>query len=943
MIRGAVVRLSAWTLLVLFVFGLGSSASGDPVCLRQTLQGHYVIDHILYNHDHRRFTAALRGPHGQLILGTYEDGISFRNGSALDPIGPNNPHIGAVVGLHITPNGSLLIGAYNGLFLRSRGVVTQILDKKSVASGAYWAFLDTSGGTLIGNPGGLFRFKNGSAQPLEHASQVSGGVEVLFQATDGTVLVGGNKGLFLFQAGDLAPLANGETTGEIDALYEVGAHEFLIGAGRGLFRLHQNELIEMMSNNRTGRIWTFHKDRDDSILMGASYVFKIHPNYTVSDVDSGPVAQAFFDFYDAGGETFAASWAGLFRLDGDQTAPVSSDENTGAIHGFNYEQDGPLIIAENGLFRLTQAPWSQAHVTSPTYTDISAGVGTTFKWTIDHPCAFALNNYDVRVIPKAGSKIADVHDSRSAIGRRPTSFDVSATVTLTKLADESYKVQLWASDDTSSVGLGGPVSVRVGWDFDDYAKYYGKIVAWALAILQAIVFVFLIVGARWSRLCWSLVTDPIWNKAGLWFYFALRHVPFLQRWIMSRWFDAIRQETRMQPYLPMTLTDERGAIGARTTDLLNLPRPWQRLWLQGNAGMGKTSLVLFLKAAFFADANLDSLGKAFTRFRCIPIIIPLREFRHTAFDPARPEEWVPNAARLAVSSFGLRFDDQNLFRSIIGTGNYLLVLDGANEVEWNDEIELFARSASNIPLLVTSQFTGSDFFMNWKLPREIADDVKPLLCLLLEQVVGETVYGRIKNTPLLKALRSGYDVRLLADLVEDGGPSVVLPTDRLGLYRLILDSIRLPDDAPYPEEQLCQAAWHMWVAGERTLEAGKQIAEELVRPLLSERQKVLRIIDGQRFEFRHDQMRAYLAGRWAAEHEVRPISLFESETAIWRLSRKEQDEVWSFFAEMLVAKNSHNAADVWKWATKDPDTVILQHALQQALEESGNAAEMSLG
>ncbi len=942
------MRLSISTFLVLFVVELQSSASGDPICLRQTVEGHYVIDHVLYNHDHRRFTAALEGLRGQLILGTREDGISFRNGSVLDAIGSNSPHIETIVQLHLNSDGSLLVGAFNGLFLRVDSGPNAV-PKKVAVGGAYWAFLDTGDGTLIGNRGGLFRFKNGSVQPLEHASQMSGGVKVIFKATDGTVLIGGSKGLFRLQAGDLFPLANGDATGEITALYEVGAHEFLIGAAQGLFLLRQNKLIQMISANRTGRISTFHKAPDGSILMGASYIFRIHRNYAVpddyavSDVDSGPVAQDFFDFYDVGGEIFAASFVGLFRLDGDRAVLISSDEDTGPIRGLHDEQEGPLIIAERGLFRLTQTPWSEAHVTSPTYTDISAGVGATFKWTINHPCAFALKNYDVRVAPKTGSKIDDIHESVSAIGRASTTFDVSATVTLVKLANENYKVQLWASDDTSSVRLGGPVSVRVGWDFYDYAKYYGKIGAWALAILQTVVFVLLIVGARWSRMCWSLVTDPIWNKAGLWFYFVLRHVPFVQRWVMARWFDAIRQQTRMQPYLPMTLTDERGDTAARTTDLLNPPRAWQRLWVQGNAGMGKTSLVLFLKAAFFADPKLDSLGKAFARFRCIPIIIPLREFRHAALDPTRPEEWVPSAARLAVSSFGLRFDDQNLFRSIIETGNYLLVLDGANEVEWNDEIELFARSASNVPLLITSQFTGSDFFMNWKLPREIADDVKPLLCLLLERVVGETVYDRIKDTPLLEALRSGYDVRLLADLVEDGGPSVALPTDRLGLYRLILDSIRLPDASPYPEEQLCKAAWDMWVAGERTLEAGKQIAEDLVLPLLSESQKVLRIIDGQRFEFRHDQMRAYLAGRWAAEHEVRPISLFESETAIWRLSRKEQEEVWSFFAEMLVAKNLHSAADVWKWATRDPDTVILQHALQQALDETGNAAEMSLG
>ena len=39
---------------------------------------------------------------------------------------------------------------------------------------------------------------------------------------------------------------------------------------------------------------------------------------------------------------------------------------------------------------------------------------------------------------------------------------------------------------------------------------------------------------------------------------------------------------------------------------------------------------------------------------------------------------------------------------------------------------------------------------------------------------------------------------------------------------------------------------------------------------------------------------AMLAERWAARHEAHPIGLFESESNIWRLSRKEQEEVWEY-------------------------------------------------
>jgi predicted flap endonuclease-1-like 5' DNA nuclease len=127
----------------------------------------------------------------------------------------------------------------------------------------------------------------------------------------------------------------------------------------------------------------------------------------------------------------------------------------------------------------------------------------------------------------------------------------------------------------------------------------------------------------------------------------------------------------------------------------------------------------------------------------------------------------------------------------------------------------------------------------------------------------------------------------------------------------------------------------MWRDGERKLEAGKQLDKELLAQLIHEDQKVLRIVDGQQFEFRHDQMRAYLAARWAAWHETNPIGLFESESAIWRLSRTEQDEVWNFFADMYVDERPEDAIALWKWSTDHPDRAILQHALQTALRQAG--------
>lgn len=564
---------------------------------------------------------------------------------------------------------------------------------------------------------------------------------------------------------------------------------------------------------------------------------------------------------------------------------------------------------------------------------------TEFEWTVSHPCAFALNPNDVSI-----EGIPDRHWIRhidlSDDALKATKV-IRATIAFADKKEVPYYAQLFVKEgEGESVPLGGPVSVRVGWTTPDYAEFYVKRAGTIVVITHTVLFVLLLVGARWSAFCWRVLTDPVWGKTGAWFYFLLRHAGPVQRWVMARWFDAVRLQTPHLLYLPMSLSNN-GEVVSSSDDLLDVRSGLRRLWVQGNAGMGKTTAVQHLQATFFADPGLPTLHAAFGRFGTIPIIVPLREYRHVAVDPGRPQDWVPSVARMAVSAFGAAFDDSGLFHAMIMSGGFLLVLDGANEVERDKEIELFARSAPAVRLLVMSQVGGSQYFTNWHLPRTIRDEIEPLLILFLREDIGQRVFSKIKDTSLLDAIRSGYDVRLLADLVEDQGPDVALPRDRVGLYQAILEAIRMPSGATFPDEILCKAAWTMWRDGDSKLETGKQLDEELLRPLISENQKVLRIINGQAYEFRHDQMRAYLAARWAACHEVQPKSLFESEDAIWRLSRKEQGEVWEFFADIYIVERPEDAIALWKWSTANPDRVELQHALQNVLTKEGHDPGMS--
>ncbi len=861
--------------------------------------------------------------------------------------------------------GIILVSTDNGLFSfdPDEQTLKQIptdQDTGSVLSVYDARVYDARGTILVGTNGGIFSFDPHRLTLTQIAAyQDTGGVLSVYDAR-GTILVGTNQGLFSFDPDrlTLTRIVASRDTGSVSSFYDARG-TILVGTNKGPFRF----------------------DPDKQTLTGISVIWgtraALWPKTVAADQNIGSVSS----FYDARGTTLVGTDQGLFRFDLDKQTltpiavdevngvssienandtilvstdnglfsfdaerltltQIATDRDTGSVSSFYNARGTILISTDKGLFRFNDRPWSKAIVrrTSPGSEDLPIGVKTTLTWTVKHPCAFALTEGEISITPilefPEKWEITVKHDAGAA--------RVEATGAFAKKSDTPYLVRLQLRDDTGKfVPLGTGVSVRVNWAPSDYLKYYGKRASWIAGGAYLTLFVLLVIGAHWSTFCWRIVTDPIWNKVQVGFYFTLSYGGPLRRWVMARWFNKIRQVTSVEPYLPMSLSEGDGPVGL-STELLNRNANWQRLWVQGGPGMGKTALVRYMQSEFFANTQLPTLARAFKHFGSIPIIVSLRDYRQVAYDPSHPEDWVVSVARIAASARGFTFEGDRPFSALIKSGDFLLVLDGANEVERNDAIDLFARSAPGVRILVTSQVsTDSDYFTNWHLPRTITSEIRPLLCEFLGQQTGEQIFVRIKSTPLLNAIQSGYDVRLIADLVETHGPDVALPGDRLGLYRLILASIPMQEGSQFPEDQLCKAAWDIWRDGERKLEVGKQLDKDLLSPLIKEGQKVLRTLDGQHYEFRHDQMRAYLAARWAARYEVYPISLFEQDKEIWRLPLGEQDEVWSFFADMLTAKKLQDAVDLWKWSTAHPERVRIQHALQGALKRAGLDPQIS--
>lgn len=904
---------------------------------------------------------------GALLVGS-ERGLFRFDGTGLRRLAPEE-ETGAVGGLY--PLGdTLLVGAANALF-RLDGAGLRRLVSREEAGWVYGAYLlgdalllhaekglfrfDDTGlhqlafeaelgwfaeflfhgdALLIGTISGLFRF-DGSGLHRLASQEETGGISG-FLALDGAVLVGGDKGLFRLDGTGLRRLAPETETGWIASLHSRD-ELLLVGSRRGLFRLDGTGLRRLASETETGAVHQIGSVGETLLLSADMGLFRLDGS-GLRRLASEKEIGAFYVFHPQGDVLLVGTDQGLFRLDGARFRSLLLGDEIGWVRSFGFQGDTLLAGTDRGLFRVHLAAPLNAAQALPEWpiVDASTGNPVPFRFTVRHPCVSEWRRDRITLLPAGGGEFAGriTNVTVEPSGGDPSYAVVSGQIVFERGGTNRMRLAV-AEDDGAPVPVGEAIEIRVDWAWSDHVKSLARQVWPFLLGMHTLLFVGLIVGARWSDRCWRLVADPVWGRIGLWFHVALRHSGVLQRWIMARWFDRVRRSLAPSPYLPVPLTVETGEEVA-STELLDRLREKRCLWLQGNPGMGKTKLTTHLAEQYFADPELPSLFAAYRRFGFVPIFISLREFAAIRPDSARPALWVPELARAAVAVDGVAFGDATLFRAILVSGDFALVLDGANEVGYGRELELFAKETPAARVLVTSQVLPAyapKAFEVLRLPATIREVIRPLLSLFLGKVRGDEIFGRVAGSSLFDSIQSGYDVRLLADLVTGGPDTGRLPDDRHGLYDAILAAVRMPDGSPYPLEQLCGAAWRMWRDDQRKLKAdGTYLRTDLLEPLRDEGNRVLRTFDGETFEFRHDQMRGYLAAQWAVVHEVAPVRLFEADAEIWRRARCEQEMVWGFAAGLV---DPEQGAELWRWATRDPERVVLQHALQERGEREG--------
>ncbi len=162
-------------------------------------------------------------------------------------------------------------------------------------------------------------------------------------------------------------------------------------------------------------------------------------------------------------------------------------------------------------------------------------------------------------------------------------------------------------------------------------------------------------------------------------------------------------------------------------------------------------------------------------------------------------------------------------------------------------------------------------------------------------------------------LRSGYDVRLIADLAK---AEQALPGNRLQLYQATLDYAVSLSVSSYRPELICGLAWRLWTSGRRVFQTDDQVTSVVLEPMLRANMVVRR---GEQFEFRHDLMRGFLAASWATRY-ASSLGVTQSRlelAEIWDLPSSEQDLCFPFLAALVASQSDLQA--LAEFAAQDVD------------------------
>ena len=836
----------------------------------------------------------------------------FRFDSATEKLVPAGAvETGVVFSTLPLPGGGALIGAEKGWF-RFDPATGKFVPAGEVATGHMSNIVALSGGgALIAAEKGWFRFDPATEKLVPVGAVETGGVSNTVALSGGGVLIRADKGWFRFDpaTGKLVPAGEVET-GMLFNTVALPGGGALIGAAKGWFRFD-------------------------------SATEKLVP---VGSVETGGV---FSTVALSGGGALIGAAKGWFRLDSatEKLVPVGAVETGGVISTLALPGGGALIAAEKGWFvARTDALAKNAKVSADADLGrLAPGPNRmVVRLSFEHPCAPASDKMGLALVATVDGK------ERAPV---PVGFPLDKNPQPTKIVldapivfDQPGKWNLQLRQGATPIGAAQEFSIAPPAPPSLLEKLVGiwPYVVGASVGLYLLAFAVLLGLTRRYAWAFGVITDPVWGRSLNWPFLGLRHVPAVQRWVLEPWFQAVRRTTRANAqYLdpPVSADAELPLAGAELLTLLAdrsrlADRP--RLWLQGRSGMGKSSVFAAWERSYFAAGDLPSLAAAARRHGFILILLPMRLYAAlTPPDANKPQSWVLEAVRLRLEQFGFNLRDLGLIDAMLKAGHIALALDGANEADRDGALAAFARTYPMVRLLVTSQTMGDEGWEVWRLPTDVGALRDGLLALWLGADKGAALARRIMAEGLSDTIVSGYDLRLVADLAGDDPAGAALPGNRIALYRAMLTRAKQADGETLRLGRLKQLAWTMVTQRRREITADdeKSLDADTLQGLAKEGVRIVRQV-GRVHEFRHDQMRAFLAALWLVE-EMPNLPALEKEmddSGMFGLNPQDQKELSRFVAPLL-----HSDADLaalWRFANEKPEErAVLLDALQREADE----------
>jgi hypothetical protein len=474
---------------------------------------------------------------------------------------------------------------------------------------------------------------------------------------------------------------------------------------------------------------------------------------------------------------------------------------------------------------------------------------------------------------------------------------------------------------------------RWQWLIDNWQKVLA-----ALITLHVMLYLAVIIGTRWSTKCCRLLCDPVFSKLSVYAYPVIRYSWHVQKWILHQYFiSEARQVHEITPFVAMPLTKIGESAVYESSD--NLILKLRHVWITGSPGMGKTCLVKHLHDLAFPPKEQPNEKTVLTRLGIVPIFATLRDFGSVEIDlKNEPDGWVVAIVQRILGGRGAPIQDKGILRGMLRSGRIALVLDGANETSRSAEIYEYSRLNSETPILVTSQnkpdiSNSDDMFVVLALPNTIEEFIQPIVNANLEPAKAKQLLAHITASGLRSTISNGYDIRLVIDLALQASDALeTLPTTRLGLYEGCVALLRPFGDWEETVASLSFKAWKIFAQGDRRLNLS-EMSGLAIEALLDHTHPILRRVQDDQAEFRHDQMRAFFAAKYLALFPpyTRIANLRESE--VWKQRGDEQEALWSFVAEL--GQSCHELGIMWLFSIEKPAYGILQHMLQTVGKSRG--------